>query len=244
MIRKTQIELPDTVLAGEMSGSREDFLLLHAGGERRQVWRPVMEQLSRAGLGCVAYDQRGHGSSRAADQNNIDRFGTDVTKMLSVHPRANVIVGASLGGLAAILALADPATQSNVAGLVLVDVVPAPNPDRARRFLSDRMENPKAAAFVESVLAHGGNLLTATAKLTLPILLVRASNSNAIEEHEIEHLRSMCPQLTLHHVSHTSHLVARDAPAALAAHLINFEQSYEVRKRNQHIRRNVEEMRS
>ncbi len=242
MVRKTQIELPDAILAGEVSSKRTDFLLLHAGGERRQVWRPVMEHLSRAGLGCVTYDQRGHGDSSGTLHKNIDRLGSDVAKMLSVHIDAKIIVGASLGGLAAILALADPAIQSNVNGLVLVDVVPAPNPVRVRRFLSDRMEDPKSASFIESILAHEDNLLNAATKLTLPILLVRASHSDAIQDREVEQLRNICPQLTVSHISHTSHLVARDAPAALAVHLLNFEQSYGVRARKHELQQDTEEI--
>ena len=235
-MKETQIELPDALLAGEASSSSPDFLLLHAGGERRQVWRPVMEHLSGAGLGCVAYDQRGHGETVGDHRNDIAVFGSDAAHMLAVNGTAKIIVGGSLGGFAAILALANSEIQSNMAGLVLVDVVPAPDPERVRRFLSPLMAKPESALFVESILAKSDLILSAAAKLTLPVLLVRGGLNGAIQDHEVKRLRNLCPQLAVDYVENAGHLVARDAPGDLARHLLQFEQSHDVRQRKNEIR--------
>jgi len=123
------------VLRGEESGAGPAVLLLHAGGERRQVWRPVAELLVADGFRCVAYDQRGHGDG-GGSVDALAACADDVAAMVRAEPSGCVIVGASLGGLAAVAALADPAVRARVAGLVLVDVVPCLNPDRVRGFLS------------------------------------------------------------------------------------------------------------
>ncbi len=157
--------------------------------------------------------------------------------MLCANKTAKIVVGASLGGFAAILALADQHLQESIAGLVLVDVVPAPDPDRVRSFLAPMMENEENAFFVENILAKSDLLLSATAKLRLPLLLVRADRNGAIQDEEISKLRSLCPQLTVGHIENASHLVARDTPIDLAKHLLHFEQSYEVRQRKYNSRR-------
>ena len=234
-MKETQIELPDALLAGDASSSSPDFLLLHAGRERRQIWHPVMKRLSAAGLGCVAYDQRGHGETLGDHHNDIAVFGSDAAHMLAANGTAKIIVGGSLGGFAAILALADSDLQSKMAGLVLVDVVPAPDPERVRRFLSPMMTNPESILFVENILAKSDLVLSAAAKLTLPVLLIRAGLDGAIQDHEVGRLRNLCPQLTVEYIENASHLVARDTPIELAKYLLQFERSDDVRQRKNHL---------
>ncbi|MGW3045883.1 alpha/beta hydrolase [Kitasatospora sp. NPDC001159] len=110
--------------------------MLHAGGERRQVWAPVSEVLVGAGFRCAAFNQRGHGDSDGRARA-LSPCAEDVAAMLRTEPPGCVVVGASLGGLAAIAALTDPAARARVAGLVLVDVVPCLEPSRVRRFLGE-----------------------------------------------------------------------------------------------------------
>lgn len=115
------------VLNGEAAGAGPPVVLLHAGGERRGVWRPVARALEDAGCSSVAYDLRGHGYSDGPAER-LDDFAGDVSRMIDVTSAAPVLVGASLGGFAAMLALADRALEHRTAGLVLVDVVPDPPP--------------------------------------------------------------------------------------------------------------------
>ncbi|MCE3289817.1 MAG: alpha/beta fold hydrolase, partial [Caulobacter sp.] len=119
------LQRPDTVLRFDQLGAGPDMLLLHAGGERRTVWRPVMRQLAWQ-CRCTAYDQRGHGDSEGDRSAPVTVFGEDTVAMIA-QLRAPVVVGASLGGFAALLALDQ--VERDVAGLVLVDVVPDPDPE-------------------------------------------------------------------------------------------------------------------
>ena len=45
--RARRIARPDVLLRGEEAGVGPTVLLLHAGGERRQVWTPVIDVLYR-----------------------------------------------------------------------------------------------------------------------------------------------------------------------------------------------------
>src|SRR2546426_647046 len=125
---------PDATLRCDSLGHGPEALLLHAGGERRRVWHPVMDRLAARGCRCVAYDQRGHGDSGGDRRSSVTAFGEDTVAMISGLAMP-VMVGASLGGFSALFALSDPAVERKVAGLVLIDVVPDPDPERVRRFL-------------------------------------------------------------------------------------------------------------
>ncbi|MFC3966264.1 alpha/beta fold hydrolase [Nocardia jiangsuensis] len=184
------------------------MLLLHAGGERRQVWRPVTAVLTDAGFRCVAFDQRGHGES-GGTARTLAECADDVAALIATEPGC-VVVGASLGGLAAIAALADPAVRKHVSGLVLVDVVPNLEPDRIRRFLASRL-GPHAE-LVEDILAH----LPVLGKIDTPILLVRGGDGSVLTDADVEGLRRAGPQVTVLRVPTAGHLIARDQPVRLA----------------------------
>ena len=121
----------DVTLRGTATGTGPSVLLLHAGGEHRGVWTPVAAVLTQRGLRTVAFDLRGHGDS-PGPATALREIAEDVTAMIRREPAPVVVAGASLGGLAAIVALADPSAARHVAGLVLVDVVPDPDPARTR----------------------------------------------------------------------------------------------------------------
>lgn len=99
------------------------------------MWTPITEVLVDAGYRCVAFDQRGHGESEGSARA-LSTCADDIAAMLCAEPLGCVVVGASLGGLAAVAALSDPAVRARVAGLVLVDVVPCLEPSRVRRVLA------------------------------------------------------------------------------------------------------------
>src|SRR5262245_9131208 len=110
-------------LAGEARGAGSGVLLLHAGGETRAVWRPIMDSLAERGFRSMAFDQRGHGESGGSPLDGVSAYGDDARAMIQLMHRP-VVVGASLGGFALMLAL--QALEGEVAGFVLVDVTPAP----------------------------------------------------------------------------------------------------------------------
>ncbi len=114
-------------LAADVAGppDGQPVILLHGGGQTRGSWRNAVAALARAGYRAIALDQRGHGESAwSADGDYLlDRFGDDLRRVIDSLDSPPILVGASLGGLASLLA-AGEAPQADVAGIVLVDIVP------------------------------------------------------------------------------------------------------------------------
>jgi len=102
-------------------------LLLHGGGQTRYAWRTTAARIAQAGMTAYAIDQRGHGDSDwiADGAYGFDDFATDADAMARTLAartgRPPVVVGASLGGIAALLAAGQ---GTPFAALVLVDITP------------------------------------------------------------------------------------------------------------------------
>lgn len=114
-------------LAAEAHGPEigPPLLLLHGGGQTRGAWGATAQALARRGFRAVALDLRGHGESDwAADGGySLDRFAADLRAVAATLARPPVLVGASLGGLASMLACGE-APKVRAAAVVLVDIVP------------------------------------------------------------------------------------------------------------------------
>ena len=108
-------------------------LLLHGGGQTRHAWQKTAQAIARKGHTAFTLDQRGHGDSDwvasgaydftdyAADAKAV---AAELTRRSGVKP---IVIGASLGGIAALLAEGDAErdTGANVfSALVLVDITP------------------------------------------------------------------------------------------------------------------------
>jgi pimeloyl-ACP methyl ester carboxylesterase len=123
------------MLVGSLGGGTgQPVLLLHGGGQTRHAWDKTARQLGEAGLRAISIDQRGHGDSDWIENGaySFGDFGDDA-RALSEQIEARfgakpVAVGASLGGLSSLIALARSGTQPCFAGLVLVDIVPEMDP--------------------------------------------------------------------------------------------------------------------
>src|SRR5689334_6014747 len=186
VVRARHIARSGVDLHGEEVGDGPTVVLLHAGGERRQVWAPVVERLVEDGLRCVAFDQRGHGDS-GGSLRRLDECAGDISAIVDAEPGC-VLVGASLGGLAAVAALGDPRTRAKVTGLVLVDVVPNLDADRVRSFLDAGGLSNVYPDFIDDVLAHVPGLRQITAQLDIPILLIRAGRASPLTDVEADGL--------------------------------------------------------
>jgi pimeloyl-ACP methyl ester carboxylesterase len=224
----TSLQRPDATLHGDSLGHGQEILLLHAGGERRRVWHPVMGYLANRGCRCVAYDQRGHGESGGGRPSSVTAFGEDTVDMIS-QLRMPLVVGASLGGFAALLALSNPSVERQVAGLVLVDVVPDPDRDRTRRFLAPL--GMDRSPLVEDILGRRDRLREIAASLTLPVLAIRAGERTGYSDDDADRFAKLMPHAAIATVAGAGHLVARDTPIELAALLAGFLQSDGVRDR-------------
>jgi pimeloyl-ACP methyl ester carboxylesterase len=114
-------------------------LLFPGGGQTRHSWDGTARLLGNKGWRATTVDLRGHGDSDwAADGDySLDAFAADVRDVArATGPRLPVLVGASLGGISSLIAIAedDEATDRPAASaLVLVDVAPRLEPEGVAR---------------------------------------------------------------------------------------------------------------
>ena len=103
-------------LAGDVYGEEgPPVLLLHGGGQTRHAWKKTGDLIARMGRVAYAVDQRGHGDSEwvADGAYQYTDFAADARVLAdTLAERSGVrpaVVGASLGGMAALLANSQPA---------------------------------------------------------------------------------------------------------------------------------------
>src|SRR5262245_53326125 len=120
-------------------------LLFHGGGQTRHAWGGTARLLGDKGWRATTVDLRGHGDSDWAGPEagyTLDEFAADVRACAAAQARPPVLIGASLGGLASLVAIAEaPAGTTVASGLVLVDVAP-------------RLEEEGIARIAEFMLGH------------------------------------------------------------------------------------------
>jgi pimeloyl-ACP methyl ester carboxylesterase len=118
---------PGVRLAVERRGAASRTVLLgHGGGQTRHAWERTAVTLAGRGWRSVTYDLRGHGDSDWHPEGDyrIDALADDVTDVATrCAPGRAVAVGASVSGIASLLAVARHGSM-RFAGLVLVDVAP------------------------------------------------------------------------------------------------------------------------
>ena len=119
-------------------------LLAHGGGQTKRAWRHAAERLNTAGFRTIAIDLRGHGESSWAPDAAYDLgdFARDLHRVVVHLGRAPAFVGASLGGLAGLIAEGEllPGTFSS---LTLVDVTPRidrQGAERIAKFMAQHLE--------------------------------------------------------------------------------------------------------
>lgn len=142
--------------------SRPAIVCLPGGGQTRHSWNRTAKSLTAQGYYAISVDLRGHGDSEwAADGNySVDAFVADVLTICEALPSPPILVGASIGGIAAAIAVGE-SNRAVARALVLVDVVPevrTPALDRIRAFMSAGSAGfasmAEAAAAVASYLPH------------------------------------------------------------------------------------------
>ncbi|HEV7313249.1 alpha/beta hydrolase [Sphingopyxis sp.] len=132
-------------------------VLLHGGGQTRHSWSRAARHLLSEGFQVINYDARGHGESDwspTAAYQLTDR-AEDLGAVVAGIGVPFVLVGASLGGATSIVAI-DRGLRP--AGLVLVDIVPEPDPRGIDRIVSFMRGHPEGFATigeaVEAVAAY------------------------------------------------------------------------------------------
>lgn len=124
-------------------------LLIHGGGQTRHSWGNTAKDLAAHGWTAITVDQRGHGDSdwTTDGQYGIDAFGDDlkcisqqITDRYGVSP---VVIGASLGGLASLIA-STKVDADLFKAIILVDITPkmkAEGVDKILGFMSQDAKN-------------------------------------------------------------------------------------------------------
>ncbi len=138
-------------------------ILLHGGGQTRHAWKRTAQILATQGFHAIAVDLRGHGESGWSPDGDysIDRFADDVRTLALAQSSKPVLIGASLGGIASLIAEGD-ADPSLAAALVLVDITPrvdAQGVARIRGFMAAHIDTgfssvDEAADAVAAYLPH------------------------------------------------------------------------------------------
>lgn len=159
-------------LAGDFYGKGDrPALLLHGGGQTRHAFAGTAQELAKAGWSALVLDQRGHGDSAWIEDGRytVPDFARDAIavcgELAKRFDRKPVLIGASLGGMAGMLAEGmafHEKRDPNIAALVLVDVTPRFDPDGAskiRDFMRGRSQEgfatiEEAADIVAQYLPH------------------------------------------------------------------------------------------
>ena len=112
-------------------------ILMHGGGQTRHAWKGTGQKLADANYYAVSIDLRGHGDSDWVDSEagytEAELAADLVCVIKSMGLSKPVLVGASLGGMAALTAIGYDKTEA--AALVLVDIVPGFTKSGAARVL-------------------------------------------------------------------------------------------------------------
>jgi pimeloyl-ACP methyl ester carboxylesterase len=121
---------------------------MHGGGQTRGAWKKATTALASAGHRAISLDLRGHGESDwASDANySLDAFAADVCAVAETLEQPSALVGASLGGMSALLAIG---SGLNATALVLVDIVPQLNRDGAGKIGEFMRANPEGFASLD-----------------------------------------------------------------------------------------------
>ncbi|HEU4428270.1 MAG TPA: alpha/beta hydrolase [Myxococcota bacterium] len=114
-------------------------LLMHGGGQTRHAWGNTAQALAEAGWRAVSLDLRGHGDSAWAPNGDYSftSYGADCIAVCDQLGKPPVLVGASLGGVSAILAEGN-SDRVVSSGLVVVDITARTNPagiDKIKNFM-------------------------------------------------------------------------------------------------------------
>jgi pimeloyl-ACP methyl ester carboxylesterase len=136
--------------AGPESGL--PVVLLHGGGQTRGSWKSALRTLASRGYRVFSLDARGHGDSDwdPVGDYSLDAQVADLRCVLNQLPPRPALVGASMGGVTALMLLGSPATIAiDARALVLVDVAPRVDPAGVERIVAFMRANPDGFKSVE-----------------------------------------------------------------------------------------------
>ena len=134
-----RFDLPNGIsIAADVHGDPSDqpVLFLHGGGQTRHAWGNTAEALAEHGFYTICMDHRGHGESSWAGEGEyrVFHFVEDLHHVIAKLRDRPILVGASLGGIASLLAETEQ-EESVAKGVILVDVTPRLETDGVDRII-------------------------------------------------------------------------------------------------------------
>jgi len=203
-------------------------LILHNGGRSSRDWRGVAQALAEAGRYAIALDLRGHGASDWATDGRYDyeAYRQDVLAVLRALPARPVIIAASLGGAAAMLALGE-GEEHLARALVLVDTSLSIDPQAAAKAVSvlrnDETRDCDPRALAGTVRAQLTSRLADAAKaLRLPTLVVRGEHSPLVSDEALRQLADCIQGGETLAIKGAGHYVAADQIDLFNAAVLDF----------------------
>jgi non-heme chloroperoxidase len=129
-------------------------LLMHGGGQTRHAWGNTAQALADAGWRAVSLDLRGHGDSAWAPNGDYSftSYGADCIAVCDQLGKPPVLVGASLGGVSAIIAEGN-SDRVVSSGLVVVDITARTNPEGIEKIKNFMMSGLGGFATLEDAAA-------------------------------------------------------------------------------------------
>jgi pimeloyl-ACP methyl ester carboxylesterase len=271
-------------LVGDVFGDRGPVvLLLHGGGQTRHAWQRTARAIAGAGMTAYAVDQRGHGDSDWIESGayGFGDYAADAQgladRLAERHGVRPAVAGASLGGVAALMAEGEAARSGRPAlfsALALVDITPRvdyagiakvqgfmrahtregfgsvaeaaeavaaylPHRPRPRsheglrknlrlhadgrwrwhwdaRFLDSRRPDQTYREAREALLAD------AAKSLKMPVLLVRGTASELVQEDHAKDFLALVPHASYADVAGARHMVAGDQNDQFSSAILEF----------------------
>jgi pimeloyl-ACP methyl ester carboxylesterase len=151
------LQLTGDVVGDDRKGA---VVLAHGGGQTRHSWASTAERLAERGFLTISLDLRGHGDSDwdMDGDYGTERYAEDLIDVAATLPRPPALIGASLGGIAGMVAEAVIA-PGTFASLTLVDIIPRSDPagvEKIMGFMGAHLEDgfPTLAAAADSIAAY------------------------------------------------------------------------------------------
>ncbi|PKL96707.1 MAG: alpha/beta hydrolase [Gammaproteobacteria bacterium HGW-Gammaproteobacteria-8] len=125
-------------------------LLAHGFGQTQFAWAETARQLAAGGWQAVSYDARGHGYSDRAPSGRyvFEQFVEDFRRVCSSLPHPPLLIGASMGGLTALLAHSEKPTV-DLKALVLLDIAPRWDDKGVEAMLAFMRQHPNGFSSLE-----------------------------------------------------------------------------------------------
>lgn len=147
-------------------GRGHPVVFLHGGGQTRHAWDATARRVADNGMRAITVDLRGHGDSEWVGSRAyaFTDYGEDaaavIRQVAAMFHAAPSAVGASLGGLSALIA--ETRHGPLLDSLVLVDITPRMDPEgvaKIQGFMGERMDEgfatlEEAAEAIASYLPH------------------------------------------------------------------------------------------